>query len=279
MIDTARAGKAQVARNDQHKGYGKGQQCQRHPKDQPRDCGARPRHQQQPQDQRGKRCRPPLPLRAPPRTAPEQLGVAASTGDVARAEEVQASPERASQGQGRTQTAAQRKQERSRPRRAPRAAPEQQGASADPGNEAGTKEREGPVLSDPGQRAPKMEDIQRKVAAFLERESIKGGQRSRMKAGIYQILESMNQPAPKLESSVPAVAVGVLRAEKPKDVSQWRCKVPTCSESYHPLEQCPLFLQVSAEERGELVALSNLCRGCLTPATAPGSRPVPLETS
>jgi hypothetical protein len=189
MIDTARAGKAQVAWNDQHKGFGKGQQRQRHPRDQPRDCDAGPRHQQQPQDQRGKRRRPPLPWRTPPQTAPEQLGAGASTGDVARAEEVQASPERASQGLGKTQTAAQRKQERSRPRRAPRVAPEQQGASADPGNEAGTEEREGPVLSDLGQRAPQMEDIKKKVAAFLERENIQGGQRSRMKAGIYQILE------------------------------------------------------------------------------------------
>jgi hypothetical protein len=72
----------------------------------------------------------------------------------------------------------------------------------------------------------------KKVAAFLEREGIKGSQRSRVMAGILLMLESMNQPAPELESSVPAVAVGVLRAEKPKDVSQWRCKVPTCSESY-----------------------------------------------
>ena len=83
-------------------------------------------------------------------------------------------------------------------------------------------------------------------------------------ASIFLMLESMNQPAPQLESSVPTVAVGVLRVEKPKDVSQWRCKVPTCSESYHPLEQCQLFLQMSAEERGELVAFSDLCRGCLT---------------
>jgi hypothetical protein len=196
--------------------------------------------------------------------APEQLGATASTGNMARAEEVQASPERASQGLGKTQTAAQRKQERSRPRRRPPTAPEQRGASADLGDTAGTEEREGPVLSDPGQRAPKM-DIRKKVAAFLEREGIKGGQRSRITAGIYQMLESMNQPAPELESSVPAVAVGVLRAEKPKDVSQWRCKVPTCSKSYHPLEQCQPFLQMSAEERGELVALSDLCRGCLTP--------------
>jgi len=52
MIDTDRAGKAQVARNDQHKGYGKGQLRQRPPKDQPKDCAVRPRHQQQSQDQR-----------------------------------------------------------------------------------------------------------------------------------------------------------------------------------------------------------------------------------
>jgi hypothetical protein len=63
-------------------------------------------------------------------------------------------------------------------------------------------------------------DIRKKAAALLEREGIKGGQKSRMIAGISQIWESMNQPAPELESSVPAVAVGVLRAEKPKDVSQ-----------------------------------------------------------
>jgi hypothetical protein len=56
--DSARAGEAQVARDDQPKGYGKGQQHQRHPKDQPKGCGAGPRHQQ-PQDQRGKRRRPP----------------------------------------------------------------------------------------------------------------------------------------------------------------------------------------------------------------------------
>ena len=54
MIDTDRAGKAQVARNDQHKGYGKGQLRQRHPKDQPKDCAVRPRHQQQSQDQQGR---------------------------------------------------------------------------------------------------------------------------------------------------------------------------------------------------------------------------------
>jgi hypothetical protein len=108
-------------------------------------------------------------------------------------------------------------------------------------------------------------DIREKVAAFLEREGIKGGQRSRMMAGISQMLKSMNQPAPELESSVPAVAVGVLRAEKLKDISQWRCKVPTCFQSGHSLVDCPLFLQMPAEERGELVALSDLCSGCLIP--------------
>jgi hypothetical protein len=49
-----RAGKAQVARNDQHKGHGKGQLRQRPPKDQPEDCAVRPRHQQQSQDQQGR---------------------------------------------------------------------------------------------------------------------------------------------------------------------------------------------------------------------------------
>jgi hypothetical protein len=101
----------------------------------------------------------------------------------------------------------------------------------------------------------------KKMAAFLESEGIKGGRKSRVMAGFLLMLESMNQPAPELESSVPTVTVGVLRVEEPKDVSQWRCKVPTCSESYHPLVQCQLFLQMSAEERGELVALSDLCMG------------------
>jgi hypothetical protein len=107
------------------------------------------------------------------------------------------------------------------------AAPGQQEAATDPGDAAGVEERKEPVLSDLGQRASKM-DIRKKLAALLEREGIKkSGQRSRMMANLSQIMESMNQPAPELESSVPAVAVGVLRAEKPKDVSQWRCKVPT----------------------------------------------------
>ena len=217
MIDTDRAGKAQVARNDQHKGYGKGQLRQRPPKDQPKDCAVKPRHQQQSQDQ---------------------------------------------QGQVKNESAAQRKQERSRPRRAPRAAPEPQGALTDPDNGAGTKEKEGPVLSDPGQRALRMD--KKTMAALLEREGIEGGQKSRLMEGFLLMWESMNQPAPELESSVPTVTVGVLRAEKPEDGSPWRCKVPTCSEGYHPLVQCQLFLQMSAEERGELVALFDLCRGCLT---------------
>ncbi len=120
-------------------------------------------------------------------------------------------------------------------------------------------------MSDPDQRAFKM-DLRRKLAAVLESEGIgKSGRKDRLISALSQMMESMDQPAPELESSVPAVAVGVLRAEKPKDVSQWRCKVPTCSGSCHPLVECPLFLQMPAEERGELVALSDLCRGCLTP--------------
>ncbi|MFN9982441.1 MAG: hypothetical protein ACK53Y_21115, partial [bacterium] len=146
---------------------------------------------------------------------------------MARTEEVQASPERVSQGLGKTQTAAQRRQERARGCRPPRAAPEQPEASADLGDAAGTREGEGPALSDPGQRAPEV-GSKKWLAAFLEKEGIKGGQRSRMVAGILMGLKSTIQPAPELDSSVPAVAVGVLRAERPKDESQWRCRVPTC---------------------------------------------------
>ncbi len=138
MNDTARAGEAQVAWDDQPRGY-----------------GAAPRHQQHKQRRRS---------RPPPRVAPEQQVAAASTGDSARAGEAQVEQERASQGLGRAQTAALRKQERSRPRRAPRppplppqlppppppgAAPEQPEMPADLGDTAGTEEREGPALSDP----------------------------------------------------------------------------------------------------------------------------------
>jgi hypothetical protein len=58
---------------------------------------------------------------------------------------------------------------------------------------------------------------------------------------------------------------------------QWRCKVPTCSGSYHPLIKCPPFLQMPAEERGELVALSDLCRGCLTPGHGTTVRACPFR--
>ncbi len=76
----------------------------------------------------------------------------------------------------------------------PRAAPEQQEASADLGDTAGTEEREGPALSDPGQRAPEM-DNKKWLAALLEEAGIKGGKRSLMVAGILMRLESTHQPA------------------------------------------------------------------------------------
>jgi hypothetical protein len=53
--DTARAREAQMPRGNQPKGHGNGQPRQQHPKDQPKGCGAGPRHQQ---DQRRKRSRP-----------------------------------------------------------------------------------------------------------------------------------------------------------------------------------------------------------------------------
>ena len=259
-----RAGKAQMARDDQPRTTGERQQHKRHSKYQPKGHNGAPRHQQHKQ------------RTAPPRAAPEQLGTAASTGDMARTEGVQASPERVSQGLGKTQTAAQRKQERFWWCRPPRAAPEQQGASADLGNAAGTEEREGPALSDPGQRAPEV-GSKKWLAALLEKEGIKGGQRSRIMAGILMGLESTNQPAPELDSSVPAVAVGVLRAERPKDESQWRCRVPTCFQSCHALVDCPLFLRMPAEERGEIVALSDLCVGCLTPGHGTKAQACPFK--
>ena len=123
-----RAGEAQVARDDQLRTTGERLQHMQHSKYQPMGHNGGPRHQQHKQ------------RKAPPRAAPEQLGAAASTGDMARTEEVQASPERVSQGLGKTQTAAQRKQGRFRWCRPPRATPEQQEASADLGDTAGTEE-------------------------------------------------------------------------------------------------------------------------------------------
>jgi len=187
-----------VARDDQPRTTGERQLHKQHLKYQPKGHNGGPRHQQHEQ------------RKAPPRAAPEQLGAVASTGNMA-------SPERVSQGLGKAQTAAQRKQERYRLRRPPRTAPE------------------------PSQRAPEM-DNKKWLAAFLEGQGIKGGKRTRMVAGILMRLESTHQPAPELESSVPAVTVGVLRAERPKDESQWRCRVPTCVQSCHALVCCPLFL-------------------------------------
>jgi hypothetical protein len=105
-----------------------------------------------------------------------------------------------------------------------------------------------------------------RLAALLESESIgKGGRKDRLMTAILQMMGSANQPANDVESRVPAMAVGVLRAEELEDELQWRCKVLTCTGSYHPLILCPQFLQMPAEERGDLVALFDLCRGCLTP--------------
>ncbi len=90
------AGEAQVARDDQPRTTVERQQRKQHSKYQPKGHNGAPRHQQHKQQT------------APPRATPEQLGAAASTGDMARTEEVQASPERVSQGLGKMQTAAQR---------------------------------------------------------------------------------------------------------------------------------------------------------------------------
>jgi hypothetical protein len=74
LKDTDRAGKAQVARDDQPRGSGERQQRKQHPKYQPKGHGAGPRHQQQKQRRKSRPQRPPpppLPRTAPPRAAPE----------------------------------------------------------------------------------------------------------------------------------------------------------------------------------------------------------------
>jgi hypothetical protein len=238
---TARAREVQMPRGDQPKGYGTGQPRQQHSKDQPKGYGAGPRHQQHPQDQRRRRLqlrRQPRPP-APPQAAPEQLGAAASTGDAAKAGEAQVAQERASQELDRTQRAA--------------------------------------LLEQAEEVAARLKELMAKLAGTgVSPLAYKTGQEDQLMAAILQMVEPANQPAPDIGSREPAVAVGVLRAEEPEDESQWRCKVTTCSGSYHLLIRCPPFLQMPAEERGELVALSDLCRGCLTPGHGTTVRGCPV---
>jgi hypothetical protein len=237
MNDTARAGEAQVARDDQPKGYGTGQQRQRHPKDQPKGCGAGPRHQQQPQDQRGKRRRPPQkePARNWTRTRRQPCANKKGRGRAGRRGRRRWPPQNNKKLQQTRATWLGRKRERNQFR--------------------AIRTKGHPRWTSGGSWLHYLR------ARVLGR----AAEKNRLIAALSQMMESMDQPAPDLGSSVSAAAVGVLRAEKPKDVSQWRCKVPTCSGSCHPLIKCPAFLQMPAEERGELVALSDLCRGCLTP--------------
>jgi hypothetical protein len=87
----------------------------------------------------------------------------------------------------------------------------------------------------------------------------KTGREGQLMATILGMVGPTNQPVSDLGSRVPAVAVGMLQAEEPEDESQWRCKVLTCSRRYHPLTQCPPFLQMPAEEeRGASVPLRPL---------------------
>jgi hypothetical protein len=122
---------------------------------------------------------------APPRAAPEQLGAAASTGDTARAEEAQAAPERGSQEQGKTQREA--------------------------------------LLEQAEEAAAKLKELMAKLGGTgVSPQADKTGREEQLMATILQMVEPTNQPAPDLGSRVPAVAVGVLRAEEPEDESQWR---------------------------------------------------------
>jgi hypothetical protein len=122
------------------------------------------------------------------------------------------------------------------------------------------------LLEQAEEAAAKLKELMAKLAVMgVSPQADKTGREEQLMATILQMVEPTNQPTPDLGSRVPAVAVGVLQAEEPEDESQWRCKVPTCSGSYHLLTRCPPFLKMPADERGELVALSDLCRGCLTP--------------
>jgi hypothetical protein len=157
-----------------------------------------------------------------------RVRAAASMGDSARAGEAQVAQERASQEVDRTQRAA--------------------------------------LLEQAEEVAARLTELMAKLGGMgVSPQVDRTGREEQLIATILQMVEPTNQPVPDLGNRVPAVAVGVLRTEEPEDESQWRCKVPTCSGSCHPLIKCPPFLQMPAKKRGELVALSDLCRGCLTP--------------
>jgi hypothetical protein len=94
---------------------------------------------------------------------------------------------------------------------------------------------------------------------------------------ILQETEAADQPAEGMGDRVHAVVVGALREENPRDESQWLCRVLTCARRYHPLWICPEFLQMPAEEMWELVALFDLCQGCLAPDHNTTVRTCPLR--
>jgi hypothetical protein len=152
------------------------------------------------------------------------LGAAVSTSGAARAGEAQMARERANQERGKNQRAV--------------------------------------LLEQAEEPAPKLTELMAKLAGTKGAPlAARTDREDRLMAAtvILQMKEPANQPEPELGTRVRAVAVGVLRAEEPEDGTQWLCRVLTCAGSYHPLRTCPEFLQMLAEERGDLVALFNIC--------------------
>jgi hypothetical protein len=160
----------------------------------------------------------------------QEMGATAATGDTAKAEGAQVAREGAHQERSKTQRA--------------------------------------PLLEQAEEVAAKlaelMDELAEAGASPLPGETYRED-RLRAATAILQMTEPPDQPAPNLGTRVRAVAVGVLRMEESETDSQWRCKVLTCAETCHPLIACPQFLLMLAEERGDLVALFSLCKGCLTP--------------
>ena len=74
-----------------------------------------------------------------------------------------------------------------------------------------------------------------------------------------------------------SLVVGVLRAGRREPESQWRCKVPTCAERYHPLIECLQFLIMTPGERMDVVTTASLCWGCLTPGHGAAVRTCPFR--
>jgi hypothetical protein len=87
--------------------------------------------------------------------------------------------------------------------------------------------------------------------------------------------EAESSPGDLLKEPVEAgVVVGSLRAAQE---DKWICKVPSCTGSFHRLEDCRIFHGMEPEDRVKLVEHHKLCLGCLTPGHGRAARSCPYK--